>query len=94
MGFCRKCGTQLREDDKFCNQCGEPTGEIQNSIKEEPKEEGSFGAGFLLSIWLGFLGFIIAFAIDKERTKSGAKAGIVLYIIILLISFMVLKDKI
>lgn len=38
--FCRKCGTQLKESDKFCFNCGTPVSEkvIQEvPVKEEPK---------------------------------------------------------
>lgn len=27
MKFCKKCGTQLKDDAKFCIKCGQPTGE-------------------------------------------------------------------
>ncbi len=36
------------------------------------RKDGSFIAGFLLTICLGLIGVLIAIAIDKEETKSGA----------------------
>lgn len=30
--YCKKCGTELREEDKFCYHCGERTGVIQRML--------------------------------------------------------------
>lgn len=32
---CRKCGTELREDDKFCYHCGERTGLVQRMLSSK-----------------------------------------------------------
>ena len=33
--YCRKCGTELREDDKFCYHCGERTGLVQRMFSSK-----------------------------------------------------------
>lgn len=33
--YCRKCGTELREDDKFCYHCGERTGLVQRMLSSK-----------------------------------------------------------
>lgn len=40
MGFCTKCGKQLRENDKFCFHCGTPVPEIQRENQQEPGQKG------------------------------------------------------
>ena len=37
--FCRKCGTKLEEDVKFCGNCGSEVIVIQNKLPQPIKEE-------------------------------------------------------
>ena len=33
--YCKKCGTELREEDKFCYYCGRRTGVIQRALSSK-----------------------------------------------------------
>ena len=46
------------------------------------KDEGSYGAGFLLGLILGLAGLIIALCLDKAETKRGAIHGFVTSLVI------------
>ena len=51
----------------------------QNS---EPEDEGSSGAGFALGLLLGIFGLLIALAVGKKNTKSGALGGFIIQALI------------
>lgn len=57
--------------------------------------EGSTVGGFCLGFFLGLLGLIIALVTKEDRTKSGAVAGFIVYILIAvvvgIISYFVLR---
>jgi hypothetical protein len=36
---CNKCGKELKENDKFCPECGQVVNEIKEEVKEEIKKE-------------------------------------------------------
>jgi phage shock protein C len=52
--FCTRCGTELRDMDNFCSQCGGPTGRVRMerrytgglTIPAEGKKIGGVCAGF------------------------------------------------
>lgn len=52
------------------------------------EDEGSSGGGFALGFLLGIIGLIIAIAIGKKNTKSGAVGGFVLQAIIGLVIWL------
>lgn len=45
-------------------------------------DEGSYGVGIVLALFLGWVGLIIAYAIGKKETTSGAWTGIVINLLI------------
>ena len=62
---------------------------INNNQTSVPKDEGSGGGGFVLGILLGIFGLIIAIAVGKSKTKSGAVGGFIVQAIIGLIIWAV-----
>jgi phage shock protein C len=52
--FCTRCGTELRQSDNFCSQCGNPSGRVTAarrytgglSIPAQGKKIGGVCAGF------------------------------------------------
>jgi uncharacterized membrane protein len=40
MAFCTKCGTQVKEGEKFCPTCGAVIGEPQQAVPPQPHQPG------------------------------------------------------
>ena len=41
MEYCSKCGTQLKEEENFCPQCGKAKNQpVQTSSAEETPQQG------------------------------------------------------
>ena len=53
-------------------------------------DNGSFAGGLLLGFFLGIVGAIIAFAINKYSTRKGAGVGIILRISIPILTFIIM----
>lgn len=55
MAFCKKCGAELKEEDKFCPKCGEP--QVIEEKKEPSTAEGVVGGiQFLVAIIVIIIG--------------------------------------
>ena len=53
------------------------------------KEGGSYVAGFLLCLFLNFIGLIIAFATGQPKTKKGAGIFFLVLAVIALVTLIV-----
>ncbi|MBO5182800.1 MAG: TM2 domain-containing protein [Bacilli bacterium] len=56
--FCQKCGTELKDDDTFCSNCGNGTSqntEVVNNTNNINNPKSKIAAG-LLGIFLGAFG--------------------------------------
>ena len=81
MAYCKKCGAELKEEDKFCAQCGE-------KVKEEASAETSVTSNnidmtklYAVLAYLGLL-FIIPLIMckDSEFVRFHTNQGIILFI--------------
>ncbi|MBQ4031797.1 MAG: zinc-ribbon domain-containing protein [Bacilli bacterium] len=78
--YCRKCGNELKDNDKFCGKCGEPKAVVNNNPtvdtttpKENPNEKILYGAlGFISPI----VGLIVSLLSKKDKPEA-AKVGII-----------------
>ena len=55
--YCTNCGAELREDDRFCPSCGQPTAvakaptlgpSVQSPPPQQPRQTGRWSAGRVL----------------------------------------------
>lgn len=77
--FCKKCGKEIKEEDKFCPYCGQDVSKpVEEEIKKEVKKSES-------AVGWGFLGFFIPIAglilfiiwnSDLENKAKGKAAGV------------------
>ena len=55
--FCRKCGTENKEDAVFCTKCGIATAAVVQAPPSEPQvSDKDWLSAVLLSLFVGFLG--------------------------------------
>lgn len=81
MAYCKKCGAELKEEDKFCAQCGEKVNE--EAPAETSVTSNSFDMTKLYAV-LAYLGifFIIPLIMckDSEFVRFHTNQGIILFI--------------
>jgi uncharacterized membrane protein YvbJ len=75
--YCKNCGTQIDDNQKFCPACGAPAVEQQTAQPAETQpaaanDKGGFGYG-LLGFFVPLAGLILYFVWKNEKPKS-AKA--------------------
>lgn len=86
--FCRNCGNQLTDNDKFCGKCGTPAF-VPNAVQTTPMvnntargvdtntEKILYGAvGFISPL----IGLVISLASKKDKPEA-AKIGIIVSVI-------------
>jgi len=82
--FCTKCGAEISSDSIFCTKCGtkkyQQTTTIKNIVKNTPHKRTPFW--YLLSIFFGIIGGIIAYVILKNTDSQKAKRVLVVGIIL------------
>lgn len=76
--FCKKCGKEIKEEDKFCPYCGQDIEKpvVENKTKAN-KKSSNFGwglLGFLIPI-VGLILFIV-WNNDLENKPKGRSAGL------------------
>ena len=100
--YCRKCGNELKDNDKFCGKCGESrvvvnetttTTSSPTAVKDDNTTSVLYG---VISFMAPIIGLIIALATKKDHPKA-SKVGIIVSIIKLVLSalyiiFWVLVD--
>lgn len=79
--FCKKCGKEIKDTDKYCPYCGAPVDEEldqyriygqperQYSPQQINKDSGSFWWG-MLGLISPLIGFILFFVYRKSRPKT------------------------
>ncbi len=93
--FCRNCGNQLTDNDKFCGKCGTPAF-VPNTVQSAPvvntpakgtdtsTEKILYGAvGFISPL----IGLVISLASKKDKPEA-AKIGIIVSIISFVLRFL------
>lgn len=53
--YCQKCGTELKDDDGFCSNCGNSTNSTAQVVNTSNNPKSKIAAG-LLGIFLGTFG--------------------------------------
>ena len=78
--FCKKCGKELNDNDKYCPYCGEPVDDEldqyrvygqpeQNNSLPVNKDSGSFWWG-VLGVLSPLVGFIFYFVYRRSKPKT------------------------
>jgi len=71
--YCKHCGKETKEENKFCNYCGQKiTNEIPTQKTETKDREIriTFGKSLFLKIILGIIGIVIVYIIFAEAPFS------------------------
>ncbi len=79
MQYCNHCGKELIDDAEVCTGCGCRV--VKQSTKKEKLIKGK-GLGFLLSFFLGVIGFLIAMFWGDEECEKTAIITFVIHFII------------
>ena len=86
--YCRKCGQRLSDGDKYCTNCGEPTGDVfgfdpgrkddpyymGSSGSSAPTDTGSFGWA-ILGFFFPLVGLILYLVWKDTKPLSAKQAG-------------------
>lgn len=79
MAFCKKCGAQIGEDEKFCPNCGQAVAPEAAQVVE-PSSDVQENKGVSVLSYLGPLVFIPLFAKkDSPYAQFHAKQGLNLF---------------
>lgn len=70
MIYCKKCGTELQDESKFCNKCGAKVEQAAATGKGGNKYWGA-----VLGIILFISGVLTLGSIDFDFTSTGAAVG-------------------
>jgi len=76
MAFCRACGTELKETDKFCEKCGTENGvkEIVREVIKEEQESRTFSkAWYVVAFFIPLIGLIAGIIFLAQSRKSSGK---------------------
>ena len=90
MGYCTKCGAELKDGQSFCTQCGKTVNDISSNIPSNVNDDGGFLWG-LLGFCVPVAGLILYLVWQTERPLSARAAGkgalisVILYVIIVII---------
>lgn len=72
--YCRKCGNEVSESDKFCKKCGESIGITKEMMEKYKREINSYlGLGIvaiLFCIPFGVTGIIFSTEVEKNIKKG------------------------
>ncbi len=72
MKYCINCGSALPDDAEFCTACGCKFGESYHQSHQNDKPIKGSGLGFVLSFFLGLVGFLLAIFLGDEECKKTA----------------------
>lgn len=92
MKYCSKCGAEIKDEDRYCPNCGNDTGSVDTTydVVENGKSHADGGSdvfgilGLIFSIlggWLGLIFDIIALASSgsSEKGKKYGKIGLIIF---------------
>ena len=74
MGYCTKCGAELKDGQSFCTQCGKPVNELTSNVSSNVNDDGGFLWG-LLGFCVPVAGLILYLVWQTERPLSARAAG-------------------
>jgi ribosomal protein L40E len=86
--YCRKCGAANPADSSFCEDCGADLSAVKKAasagrgVQPARAVGGTSGAWWLLPIFFGWLGGLIAWAVVREKDPGKARAMLIVGIIL------------
>lgn len=92
--FCTNCGNEMLESSQFCTNCGtstNPTSFTNDSNYQQYSQptQSAGGIWYLLPIFFGLFGGIIAWAVIRNRNSERARNCLILGIIITVVPIIV-----
>ena len=91
--FCLKCGTELKESEKFCSSCGTRIGEVgmENIADKKYPHELATILGYVFGLLGGWFGIVFGiYLLDKKHPKAKIHGKRILVITIIMIVFWIL----
>lgn len=91
MGYCTKCGAELKENQNFCVQCGKPVSDAVSNVSTSLNDDGGFGwalLGFCIPI-VGLVLFLV-WQNEKPLTASAAGKGALVSVIFSVVMYVIL----
>jgi hypothetical protein len=89
--FCTNCGNQMLESVQFCTNCGNSLNLKMDSLTSPQQVSSPREAGrvwYLLPIFLGWAGGIIAWAVIRNRNSKRARNCLIIGVITLIIALI------
>jgi uncharacterized membrane protein YeaQ/YmgE (transglycosylase-associated protein family) len=98
MPYCSECGTEVTHDARFCPECGSairgPAGGGRAPLQappaypqayQQPYPQAASAAWYLLPIFFGLIGGLIAYFCIKDRDPGKAKNCLIIGLILTVI---------
>ena len=92
--YCRNCGNELKDSDKFCDNCGASRFGTNNDTKTNNVQVANETQTDLfvyvaLSLFLPIVGLILSIITKDEKPKA-AKAGLIISTSVLVLAILLL----
>lgn len=93
MAYCSKCGNQLDDNVNFCPKCGANRNGVssQSYWQQNYRRQTNYGnqaslrgstLGFVLTFFLGIIGFVLCYILGDEECKETAKKTFIICLVI------------
>lgn len=88
MPFCSKCGKEVAQGIDYCPSCGTPLHPATVVSMKQPEHVSS--AWYLVPFFLGIIGGLIAWVVNKDRDAKKARNFLVFGLIWTVVLFVVI----
>ncbi len=89
MKYCKNCGRELVDEAVFCPGCGMAQEKAPSQQNNSAALKGG-AVGFLLTFFIGLIGFILCLCLGDEACKKAAKLTFIISIIAVVFIYLVI----
>ena len=73
--YCKNCGSEIDDNAQFCKYCGTKVQDVVTVNNQKPAEDKPIKGGilgFVLTFFIGFIGFIVCLIFGDEACRKTA----------------------